>query len=129
MANEIDRRFKAERIHGLSLNPGSIVTPLTAHIGWDTMRSRMGKDVEEFDRLTKNMDQGAAATVWAAVGRELEGKGRLYLNDVQVAKPEIENSPKFTHGYAPWAYDEGKGHQLWDLASKLLKDKGFDVAF
>lgn len=128
MANELDRRYKSRGIHGLSVNPGSIVTPLTAHIGWDTMRSRMGKDIVEFDRLTKDLGQGAATTAWAAISQELEGKGALYLDDIQVARPAIEGTPLFTHGYAPWAYDDEKARRLWNLTMKLLDATGFSVS-
>ncbi len=128
MANELDHRFGKKGIHGLSVNPGSIATPMTAHIGWDTMRNRMGKDIEEFDRLTKNVEQGAATTVWAAIGPELEGKGALYLDDVQVARPANEGTPLFTHGYAAWAYDDDKASRLWNLVTNLLGDKGYSVA-
>ena len=103
MANEIDRRFGPRGIHGLSVNPGSVATPLTPHTCWDTMRDRMGKDIGEFDRITKNVEPGAATTVWVAIGPELEGKGALYVDDVQLARPAIEDTPLFTHGYAVWA--------------------------
>lgn len=130
MANEIERRFagRGTSIHALSINPGSIATPLTAHIGWDVMRRGTGGHVDEFDRLTKNPEQGAATTVWAAVGRELEGKGGYYLDDVQVARPAVDGTPAFTHGYAPWAYDEEKARRLWDRTREILREKGFDVA-
>lgn len=127
MTNEIERRFGSVGIHGLSVSPGSIATPLTAHIGWDNMRERMGKDIDEFDRLTKDLEQGAATTVWGAVGDELEGKGGFYLDDVQVARAAIEGSPAFTHGYAPWAYDEEKARRLWDVSVNLLKERNFEV--
>ncbi|KAM0723254.1 hypothetical protein Q7P37_001455 [Cladosporium fusiforme] len=122
MANEAERRLSTRGIHSCSVNPGSIETPLTARLefGWESIRAIMGENVKEFDRLSKSVEQGAATTVWAAVGKEMEGQGGLYLDDVQVALPAKEGSPFFTHGHAPHAYDRSSEHSLWKLADSLI---------
>lgn len=128
MSNEIDRRYGAAyNIHSLAVNPGSIPTQLTAHIGWEKMRDRMGEHVDLFDKLRKSVPQGAATTVWAAVAKELEGEGGLYLDDVRVALPAEPGSPFFTHGYAPHAYDQAKAQRLWEETIRILAGKGFDL--
>ena len=42
------------------------------------------KGDEGFQRV-KSKEQGAAMSVWAAVGREVEGKGGVYLEDCGVS--------------------------------------------
>lgn len=121
MANEAERRLSNRGIHSMSVSPGSIETPLTTSSGgWEAIRAMMGDAVKDFDRLTKNLEQGAATTVWGAISREMEGQGGLYLDDVQVATPAKEGSPGFTHGYAPHAYDRASEHALWKLADGLI---------
>lgn len=122
MANEAERRFSNRNVHCFSVNPGSIETPLTAHLGWNSIRAVMGDKVKEFDRLSKSIPQGAATTVWGAVGKELEGQGGLYLDDVRVALPAGEGRGFCTHGYAPHAYDRKSEHELWKLADSLIKE-------
>jgi hypothetical protein len=80
-----------------------------------------GRVVASFDPthdprpLAKTTEQGAATTVWAAIGKELESRGGFYLDDVQVARPFKEGDGILDHGYASWAYDV-------DLASRLRED-------
>lgn len=123
MANEAERKLSSQGIHSLSVSPGSIKTPLTAHLGggWDGIRAVMGDQVKDFDRLSKNVEQGAATTVWAAISKEMEGRGGLYLDDVQVALPAKEGTANFTHGYAPYAYSRASEHALWKLADDLVQ--------
>lgn len=121
LANEAERRLSSRGIHSMSVSPGSIETPLTTSSGgWEAIRAMMGDAVKNFDRLTKNPEQGAATTVWGAISKEMEGQGGVYLDDVQVATPAKEGSPRFTHGYAPYAYDRASEHALWKLADGLI---------
>ena len=121
MANEAERRLSSKGIHSMSVSPGSIETPLTASSGgWEGIRAMMADAVEDFDRLTKNLEQGAATTVWGAISKDMEGRGGVYLDDVQIASPAKEGTPAFTHGYAPHAYDEASERALWELADGLI---------
>ncbi len=72
MANQIDRLYGSKGIHGYSLMPGGIRTPLQKHIEAEMEALKEDKAVMNYMRST---EQGAATTVFAAVARELEGKG------------------------------------------------------
>jgi len=61
----------------------------------------------------KSLEQGAATTVLAAIGRSFEGKGGVYLDDCAVAKPWLSDQGIAAPGYAPWAFDEAGQEKLW----------------
>lgn len=116
MANEIDRRFGAQGLHATSLMPGGILTELARHLdpevlkGWDKYKSVMS-----------STEQGAATQVWAAIGKEWEGKGGKYLEQVQEIGPAPESGGEgLTPGYAAHAYDADAAKQLWELSNKLV---------
>lgn len=72
----------------------------------------------EFQAYRKNAEQGAATTVWAAVGKEWEGKGGKYLENVSISEPAEEGK---LAGYSPYIYDDQGAVQLWDLSVKLTE--------
>ena len=108
MANEIERRYGMRGLHGLSVHPGGIVTGLQKH--WSEKQKAILTD-EKVVPLMKSTAQGAATTVWAAVGKELEGKGGLYLEDCGVSSEGK---------YAAWAYDKEKEGRLWGVSLKMV---------
>lgn len=79
MANECERRLGSHGVHAWSLHPGVI---------FDTSIGRHQEDSEHWEQRmnamdpgwgqwTKSIPQGTATQVWAAVAKELEGKGGL----------------------------------------------------
>ena len=110
MALEIERRYGHRGLHSTSVNPGNVPTALNRHIPPHIL-----KKVEQDERLDvhyKNKQQGAATTVWAAVGKEWESAGGKYLEDCMVAEQK-ENLPLGHRGHALHAYDEEAAKQLW----------------
>lgn len=116
MANEFERRYGHRGAHGLSLNPGVIM-------GTEISRGLPGTSAsrrEQYYRMEpllakweKNVEQGAATQVWACVATELEGKGGLYLDDVQVAR-EAEGVGQYClPGWKGWIWDEEMAGRLW----------------
>ena len=59
----------------------------------------------------KSTDQGAVMTVWAAVARELKGKGRLYLENCQTVFVVKEPRPQDPR-VAEHAFDEESEEKL-----------------
>jgi NAD(P)-dependent dehydrogenase (short-subunit alcohol dehydrogenase family) len=102
MANEIERRYGTQGLHAFSLHPGAIATDLLRHVS-DEQKSDWDKN-EFLASYWKSPAQGAATSVWAAVARELEGRGGRYLDDCQIAQP-ADPSERHGPGYAAWAYD------------------------
>ncbi len=62
----------------------------------------------------KTTEQGAATSVWAAVGDELEGVGGLYLEDCNQAVPWSKEAPWV--GVMPHALDPEAAERLWALS-------------
>lgn len=93
--------------------PGGIATPLQRYFD-PALIEKFSKDAE-IQRGSRSTQQGSATTVWAAVGREWEGRGGRYLEDCQEAGayPPEEERKKNSIGYAPWAFDEEKEERLW----------------
>ena len=84
MTNEIENRYGAKGLHGLSLHPGGIWTGLQKFVSEETMNQ--WKNRPTIDKIMKSPEQGAATSVLAAVGKKYDGTGRLYLEDCDTAE-------------------------------------------
>jgi NAD(P)-dependent dehydrogenase (short-subunit alcohol dehydrogenase family) len=115
LASEIERRCGTEGIHGFSVHPGLIQTPLLRHIKDDPMGQGFINEPEA-KGLWKSPEQGAATEVWAAVGKHLDDFRGKYLEDCGEAKPFDPKSkiPGHAPGYAPYAYDSDAAEKLWE---------------
>ena len=113
MANEIENRCGTKGLHGLSLHPGGISTGLQKFVPdlVERMKSRPG-----IEKVVKSAEQGAATSVLAAVGKEYEGKGRLYLDDCDTAAAAVDGG----NGYGTHAFDEEKEGKLWKDSLKMV---------
>ncbi|KAH7115404.1 WW domain-containing oxidoreductase [Dactylonectria estremocensis] len=116
MANEIERRYGSRHLHATSVQPGIVQTGLTQHMPPDAF-----KGMEFLYPTMKSVEQGAATSVWAAVGKAWEHEGGKYLINCTVAEPYTEGDDKFiASGYAPYAYDVEKARRLWSDSLKLV---------
>lgn len=116
MANEIERRYGQRHLHATSLHPGIIQTGLTKHMPPDAF-----KGMEFLFPTMKSPEQGAATTVWAAVGKAWEHEGGKYLADCAVAEPYVEGENKIVSpGCSPHAYEVVPAKRLWSDSLKLV---------
>ncbi|KAG9499322.1 hypothetical protein J7337_010142 [Fusarium musae] len=116
MANEIERRYGAQHLHATSVHPGIITTGLTRHMPPDAF-----KGMEHIYPMMKSVEQGAATTVWAAVGEAWKHDGGKYLVDCDIAKASVAGDDKIVGpGYAPHAYDVEQAERLWKDSNKLV---------
>ncbi|KAJ4188310.1 hypothetical protein NW767_011972 [Fusarium falciforme] len=116
MANEIERRYGSRHLHSTSVHPGIIQTGLTQHMPPDAFKGK-----EFWYPTMKSVEQGAATSVWAAVGKAWEHEGGKYLANCAIAEPHAEGDDKFTSsGYAPHAYNVEKAKRLWSDSLKLV---------
>jgi NAD(P)-dependent dehydrogenase (short-subunit alcohol dehydrogenase family) len=122
MANEIENRYGAKGLHGYSLNPGGIWTGLQKFVPAETLaqwKSRPG-----VDNFMKSSEQGAATSVLAAVGKEYEGKGRVYFEDCDLAGPHGDgkngDDVDANSGYGEHAFDKEKEASLWEDSLKMV---------
>lgn len=120
MANELERRYGGQGVHALSVHPGVIMTNLARHLD-PAVFDRWNAD-EGFKRIMKSPAQGAATTVWAALGRALEGTGGLYLEECRVAEkaPDRDDLTPKDPGYAAHAYDPAGERRLWEESCRMV---------
>jgi NAD(P)-dependent dehydrogenase (short-subunit alcohol dehydrogenase family) len=114
-ANELDRRYGSQGLHGLSVHPGVIMNTELSRHQLDASNEMMEAMVSDprFTSIEKSVEQGAATQVWAAVGSDLEGKGGLFLDNTAVASETSEDVPVFESGYLPRIYDGDRASRLW----------------
>jgi NAD(P)-dependent dehydrogenase (short-subunit alcohol dehydrogenase family) len=104
-------------VRAFALHPGGILTPLQRHLpheeqvamGWIT---EDGTPRAEF----KTPEQGAATQVWAATSPQLEGKGGVYCEDVDVAVRYADGARR---GVRDWATDPEQAARLWQVSAEL----------
>ena len=114
-----DKRFKAQGVNANAVMPGGIMTPLQRHMTLDEQRAMGWLDENDKPREGfKTTEQGAATSVWAAVGDELDGVGGLYLEDCNQAVPWNQERP--WNGVMPHALDPEAADRLWDLSVKTV---------
>jgi len=124
-AVELDKRAAAHGVRAFAVHPGGIFTDLGQHLTDDEMRA-MGviivapgqRVAPADDDFFKNVEQGAATTVWAATSSQLDGIGGVYCEDVDVSAI-VQPAPKTTHGVYPWAIDPEFATRLWGLSEQL----------
>lgn len=110
-------RFADLGIMANSVMPGGIMTPLQRHLPREEMiafgwMDEAGKVNDRF----KSTEQGAATSVWAALGEELEGVGGLYLENCNQALPWTQDNP--FEGVMPHALDPEAADRLWAVSEE-----------
>lgn len=68
----------------------------------------------------KNIEQGAATSVWCATSTQLDGMGGVYCEDCDISEAVPINSLNDT-GVRPWAIDANLAKNLWQLSVKILR--------
>ncbi|KAI0974424.1 hypothetical protein F4678DRAFT_458391 [Xylaria arbuscula] len=119
MANEIERRYSSQGLHGWSVHPGGIRTGLQRPNFRDYMVVLKNGPIHSY-RYTQNPEQGAATSVWAAVSRDLEGKGGKYLEESHVSEGIVEGGDVVGPGHAPWVYNEADAKMLYEISLRFV---------
>ncbi|KAL6898469.1 hypothetical protein GGI43DRAFT_407770 [Trichoderma evansii] len=111
-ANEVERRYGSQGVHGWSVQPGAVLTDLVRHMSKD---QQSGLTTDPYlATILKNPDQGAATSIWAATSAALEGKGGRYLEDCQIVEKWVPSVGMWGPGYGEHAYDAEKAKKLWE---------------
>lgn len=118
MANEIERRYGSRGLHATSVHPGMIATGLMQHMD-PAMVEAFKQDKKAYKQM-KSPEQGAATTVWAAIGREWEKKGGEYLADCGKTTRGNDNHEIGGAGFAGHAYGAEKEARLWEDSLKMV---------
>ncbi|WP_274648456.1 oxidoreductase [Paenibacillus humicola] len=121
-AVELDKRGYTSGVRAFSLHPGIIDTDLSRHLSDDEMlaiyaRDKQGRRVE--NRNLKTIEQGAATSIWCATSPQLDGKGGVYCEDVDIAKVVPADTPTEQPGVVAWAIDPVKAERLWRLSEDM----------
>ncbi len=102
-----------------ALHPGGIITGLQKFLPKEEQLAMGWIDEQgKVNPLFKNIEQGAATSVWAAVASELNGIGGLYLEDCREAL--AFNSAQPYAGYSPYALDIERAEQLWKVSEDMV---------
>jgi NAD(P)-dependent dehydrogenase (short-subunit alcohol dehydrogenase family) len=117
MTNSIERRYGSKGLHGLAVHPGGIWTELSRHLPEEQFQGL--KNTPGLDVLMKSPEQGSATTILAALGKEYEGRGGLYLEDCGEWGP-TKSVGVGMRGYVPHAFNPEGEERLWAESSKLV---------
>ena len=66
----------------------------------------------------KQVEAGAATSVYTATAPELEGRGALYLEDCHVA--EVDDAEDADGGVKSYALDPDFAKQLWAISEEMV---------
>ena len=111
MANEIERRYGPRGLHSLSLHPGVVKTELPRNL--DSVVLEQIFSHESVVKGLKSIEQGAATTILATIGKEWEGKGGIYLNNCEESKPGPQDFSQLSPGHMNHAYNPVDEKRLW----------------
>ncbi|MFC4454847.1 oxidoreductase [Deinococcus sonorensis] len=119
----LSARYGAQGVTANALHPGGIMTNLQRFLPREEQIAMGWMDEQgQLNPGFKTPEQGAATSIWAAVGPELEGVGGLYLEDVREALP-FDPAQPFS-GYMPYARDPRAAERLWTLSESLVAVAG-----
>jgi NAD(P)-dependent dehydrogenase (short-subunit alcohol dehydrogenase family) len=130
-AVELDYRGKAFGVRAFSLHPGSVIGTDLGRVAPMALFQQMGTHDEkgnikpEVAAKLKNLEQGAATSVWCATSPQLNGIGGVYCENVDVAELDegnIEhnyNDPSSLRGIKPYSVDAENAKKLWTLTEEM----------
>lgn len=119
MANEIERRYGSKGLHAWSVHPGGIRTGLQK-FNFTDLRMLFKVGPMNAKNTLQSPEQGCSTTVWAAVGKSLEGKGGKYLERCSISVPVKKGYAQIDPGHALHAYNKEDELRLWQVTSALV---------
>lgn len=117
MASEIERRYGSQGLHATSVHPGGVDTNLKQYIPATQIQAMRSNPVVL--KIAKSPEQGAATTVWAAIGAEWEGKGGKYLSNCSMAPRGADDGNMMSTDFVTHTYDAEKEARLWRDSMKM----------
>ncbi|RGP80047.1 hypothetical protein FLONG3_1818 [Fusarium longipes] len=117
MANEIERRYGPKGIHAISAAPSLVATGIGRHIPQEVMMSHIGDKLHEI----QSIEQAASTSLLAAVGKDFEGKGGVYLTNCSVAERGENDGESTSATYVPHTYSPLDEARLWKDSLDMVK--------
>nr|WP_232058244.1 SDR family NAD(P)-dependent oxidoreductase [Cohnella abietis] len=108
----LDRRGQPHGIRAFAVHPGSIMTDLAR----DMSEEELTATNSQYSFITT--EQGAATSVWCATNLQLEGKGGVYCESVDISTLVPDDAP-FGPGVLQRAIDPGLAERLWLLSQEM----------
>ncbi|MFF2843756.1 SDR family NAD(P)-dependent oxidoreductase [Paenarthrobacter sp. NPDC057981] len=126
-AVELDHLGRKSGVRAFAVHPGGIMTELQRHLPKEEMVAAGWMDSEGNVREGfKTPEQGAATSVWAATSEAVKGKGGVYCEDCDIAKPTDKESPLARYqGVDAHAVDKEDAARLWALSAQLTGVNAF----
>jgi NAD(P)-dependent dehydrogenase (short-subunit alcohol dehydrogenase family) len=112
----LDARGEAHGVRAFSVHPGAIHTELARSLSEDELRALLATPRVAATAF-KTVEQGAATSVWCATSAQLDGRGGVYCEDVDVAEP-VSADFQGTTGVRPWAIDPALAERLWTMSEE-----------
>lgn len=120
----LDARGEQDGVRAFSLHPGRIIdTSLARYMAEEELAPYRPRDDEQRRAVTnpedyiKNVQEGAATSVWCATSRQLDGMGGVYCEDCDIAPVAPADSQGL--GVRPYAIDPELAERLWSLSLSL----------
>jgi NAD(P)-dependent dehydrogenase (short-subunit alcohol dehydrogenase family) len=110
----LDARGEGRGVRAFSVHPGAVLTELMRSMSEDEQREVIER-ASKMPGGLKTTEQGAATSVWCATSPQLEGKGGVYCEDVDIAEAVPADAPS-PRGVRPWATDMEAAERLWRLS-------------
>jgi NAD(P)-dependent dehydrogenase (short-subunit alcohol dehydrogenase family) len=114
----LERRLGPRGVHANALHPGGIMTELSRHLQAEDFKFLQSR---ARGMKFKTVEAGAATSVFAATGPELEGRGGLYLEDCHVAT--VNDAPDALDGVKSYALDPRNADRLWEVSEELVGER------
>ena len=126
----LDQRGAPHHVRAFGVHPGGILTDLMRYLPpEDIAEMGINRETNSFTRPSalgsapvtiklKTVEQGAATQVWCATSAQVDGRGGVYCEDVDIASP-IPADASAANGVKPWAINPEFAERLWTLSEKL----------
>jgi len=130
-ALELDHRAKKFGVRAFSVHPGSVIGTDLGRMAPMSLFQQLGTHdangniFPEVAAKLKNVEQGAATSVWCATSPQLNNTGGVYCENVDIAELDngnIEhnfNDPLSLRGVQPYSVDAGNAKKIWKLSEEM----------
>lgn len=130
-AVELDHRGKMFNVRAFSVHPGSVIGTDLGRVAPMSLFQQMGThdaDGNIFPEVAaqlKNVEQGAATSVWCATSRQLDGIGGVYCENADIAELDEGNiehdfsDPASLRGVKPYSVNAENAQKLWSLSEEM----------
>lgn len=128
---ELDKRGKAFGVRAYAVHPGSVIGTDLGRVAPMALFQQMGTHDEngqlkpEVAAKLKNVEQGAATTVWCATSLQLKNIGGVYCENADIAELDEGNithsydEPLSQRGVQPYSIDAANAARLWTLSEEM----------